>query len=56
MTGTLSDAQKDQIVRRTPIRRLGVPADCTGAIAYLLGDESSYVTGQTFVLDGGVTI
>lgn len=56
MTGTLSEAQKEQIVRRTPIRRLGVPADCTGAIAYLLGDESSYVTGQTIVLDGGVTI
>lgn len=34
--------------------RLGEPADVANAIAWLLGDESSWVTGQTIGVDGGL--
>ena len=39
-----------------PLKRLGVPDDIAGAVAFLASDEASWITGQTFVLDGGVTL
>jgi 3-oxoacyl-[acyl-carrier protein] reductase len=55
MTHGLSDFQRDQVIRRTPLGRLGVPADIVGVVLFLLSPSSSYMTGQTLVVDGGVT-
>jgi len=55
MTHGLSDFQRDQVIRRTPLGRLGVPADVVGVVLFLLSPASSYMTGQTLVVDGGVT-
>jgi NAD(P)-dependent dehydrogenase (short-subunit alcohol dehydrogenase family) len=38
-----------------PIRRIGLPEEISFAALYLASDEASYVTGQTFVIDGGST-
>jgi NAD(P)-dependent dehydrogenase (short-subunit alcohol dehydrogenase family) len=38
----------------TPLGRMGVPADIAGAAVWLASDDSSYVTGQTIVVDGGL--
>jgi NAD(P)-dependent dehydrogenase (short-subunit alcohol dehydrogenase family) len=38
-----------------PLGRLGVPADVASAAAFLLGPEASWITGQTIVLDGGLS-
>jgi NAD(P)-dependent dehydrogenase (short-subunit alcohol dehydrogenase family) len=35
-------------------KRLGTPADIAGAAAFLLGPESSFVTGTDLLVDGGV--
>jgi 3-oxoacyl-[acyl-carrier protein] reductase len=37
----------------TPMRRVGQPADIAGTIAFLVNDESSFITGQTIYVDGG---
>ena len=39
----------------TPLRRIGEPAEIAGAVAFLGSDAASFMTGQTIVIDGGVT-
>jgi 3-oxoacyl-[acyl-carrier protein] reductase len=39
-----------------PLGRLGDPVDVAGAVAFLLSDDASWITGQTVVLDGGATL
>lgn len=55
MSGTLSAAQRDQIVRRTPLGRLGTAADVVPLVRFLLGEGSAFITGQVLVVDGGIT-
>jgi NAD(P)-dependent dehydrogenase (short-subunit alcohol dehydrogenase family) len=43
------------IVGRTPLGRAGTPADVTGIMTYLAGDEASFATGAIFRVDGGMT-
>lgn len=39
---------------RTPLRRLGRPADIAGAVAFLAGPDAAFITGTTLLVDGGV--
>jgi NAD(P)-dependent dehydrogenase (short-subunit alcohol dehydrogenase family) len=52
----LYEGREEEAAAAYPAKRLGVPADVSGAVAYLLSDEASWITGQTLVLDGGVTL
>ncbi len=38
------------------MKRLGVPEDIASAVAYLLSDDAAWTTGQTLVIDGGLSI
>jgi 3-oxoacyl-[acyl-carrier protein] reductase len=40
-------------IGRTPLRRLGVPADVGSAAVFLASDDASYINGTTMILDGG---
>jgi NAD(P)-dependent dehydrogenase (short-subunit alcohol dehydrogenase family) len=49
---------QDMLTRRTattPLRRIGEPHEIAGAVAFLGSDASTFMTGQTIVIDGGVT-
>lgn len=46
------EAQRDRLARDTPLRRLGTPADATGALLFLL-EDADFVTGDVLVVDGG---
>jgi len=47
------EAARARLMSRTPMRRLGEPSEVADAVAYLLSDASSYITGETLFVDGG---
>lgn len=46
----------EQTEKRTPLRRIGDPDDIAGAAVFLASRAGAWMTGQTIVIDGGVTI
>ncbi len=46
---------KNEVIRRSPLSRMGQTDDLTGACLYLCSDISSWMTGQVVVIDGGTT-
>jgi len=49
------DAARARVMRDIPLGRLGTPAEVADLCVYLLSDESRFVTGAEFVIDGGLT-
>lgn len=43
----------DELNSRIPMGRIGNPRDLNGVVKFLVGNESSYITGQSFLVDGG---
>jgi 3-oxoacyl-[acyl-carrier protein] reductase len=56
MSASLNKSQLDQIVRRTPLGRLAEAADVVPALLFLLSDGAALITGQTLIIDGGITV
>jgi NAD(P)-dependent dehydrogenase (short-subunit alcohol dehydrogenase family) len=51
-----AEAQKELARQRIPMGRVGEPGEIADAILYLASDASSYVTGQSFAVDGGALL
>ncbi|HEX7094382.1 MAG TPA: SDR family oxidoreductase [Acidimicrobiales bacterium] len=52
--GTMDNVPvRDEVLRATPMRRYGKPADAGAAVVFLASDEASWVTGQTLPVNGG---
>ena len=47
------EAAKAKILSRTPMRRLGLPAEIADVVAWLASDAASYITGEIVTVDGG---
>ncbi len=56
MTDGLSDENREKIAERIPLGKFGSSSDVASAIAFLVSDEAKYITGQTLVVDGGLSI
>ncbi|MBB3042869.1 SDR family oxidoreductase [Nocardioides soli] len=52
----LFEGHEDEVTATYPLGRLGEPEDIAAAVAYLAADESSWITGQVVVADGGLTL
>lgn len=46
----------EKILARTPMNRVGKPAEVASAIAFLAMDKASYITGQNLLVDGGMSV
>jgi 3-oxoacyl-[acyl-carrier protein] reductase len=53
LSASLPAEDRDRIVRRTPLGRLGTPADVVGAIDFLTSARAGFITGQVLAVDGG---
>ncbi|MFT5471567.1 MAG: 3-oxoacyl-[acyl-carrier protein] reductase [Verrucomicrobiales bacterium] len=56
MTSSLTDAQKDGILKAIPLRLLGESNDIAEAAAFLAGPGGNYITGQVLTVDGGMVM
>lgn len=55
-TKLLNDPEKlGALLKNIPLSRLGQPQDVSGLVAFLASDAADYITGSTFVVDGGLT-
>jgi 3-oxoacyl-[acyl-carrier protein] reductase len=55
MTSELTPAQRQQIARRSALRRLPEPEDVAAAVEFLLSDKAKNITGTTLTVDAGNT-
>jgi NAD(P)-dependent dehydrogenase (short-subunit alcohol dehydrogenase family) len=56
MLGDIPDRVRESWIRRIPMGRLGRPADVAQAAAFLLSEQAAYLTGQTWTIDGGLSL
>lgn len=56
MTENLNDEIKDNIVKNIPIAKYGIPDDVSNCALFLASESSSYITGQTIHVNGGMTM
>ncbi|MGJ9413624.1 SDR family oxidoreductase [Aeromicrobium sp. CF4.19] len=52
----LYEGREDEVSAPYPLKRLGVPEDIGGIVAFLLSEDAAWLTGQTIVADGGLLL
>lgn len=56
MTAKLNDQQREALLLQVPLKRIGTAEDVAAMAAFLASDDASYITGQVFAVDGGMTM
>lgn len=56
LTNVLSEEHRAEIIRSTPLGRMGTPDEIAWAVAFLAAERSGYITGQVLAVDGGLVM
>ena len=56
MTEAIREKRKDELLKTVPLGRLGTPEDVSKIAVFLLSEAASYITGQTILVDGGMSL
>jgi 3-oxoacyl-[acyl-carrier protein] reductase len=56
MTASMTAEARETLSKQIPLERLGKPSDIAGTVAFLASEYASYITGQVFVVDGGMVM
>ncbi|HEU4641710.1 MAG TPA: 3-oxoacyl-[acyl-carrier-protein] reductase [Gemmatimonadaceae bacterium] len=56
MTDAMTPEARQALGEQVPLGRLGTPADIAGLVAFLASEHAAYITGQVFVVDGGLVM
>ena len=56
MTAAMTDKAKEMTLTGIPLNRMGTPEDVANAVAFLVSDNASYITGQVINVDGGMVM
>lgn len=56
MTDAINEAAKEKLIEHIPLKRLGKAEDIANMALFLASDEATYITGQIFAVDGGMSI
>ena len=56
MTDVLSEQVREKCLEAIPLHRFGEPEEIAGAVAFLAGDDASYISGQVLVVDGAMSM
>lgn len=55
MVAAIPEKQREQFLKSIPMKRFGKPEEVAKLAVFLASEEASYITGQTFVIDGGLS-
>jgi 3-oxoacyl-[acyl-carrier protein] reductase len=56
MTEKLNEKQKEALINQIPLGKIALPEDIAKAVSFLSSSDADYITGQTLVVDGGLTM
>lgn len=56
MTNAMTDAAKEAVLSRIPLKKVGQPKDIAETVAFLASEKAAYITGQVIAVDGGMSM